>query len=44
MIGNERKIACKGWYNNIKLSMGDFKIQSNMYVLLLDGCDMVLGI
>lgn len=44
MIGNGGKIACKGWCHNIKLSMGDYKLQSDMYALPLSSCDVVLGI
>lgn len=44
MIGNGGKITCKGWYCNIKLSMGDYKMKKDMYVIPLGGCDMVLGI
>lgn len=44
MISNGGKIACKGWCQNIKLSMGDYEMQSDMYVLPLGGCNIVLGI
>jgi len=44
MIGNEGRISCKGSCCNIKLSMDDYKMQSNMYILPFEGCDIVFGI
>lgn len=44
MIGNGGKIACKLQCRNIKLNMGDYKMQDDMYVIPLGWCDMVLGI
>lgn len=44
MSQNGGKIACKGKYHNIKLSIGDYKMQSNMYFHPLAGCDIILGV
>lgn len=44
MIGNMGKIACKGWYHNIKLSMDAYKMKIDMNVLPLGGYDIVLSI
>lgn len=44
MVGNGKKIACKGTCQNVKLSMGQYTLKSDMYILPLEGCDIVLGI
>lgn len=44
MIKNGGKIASKGWYHNVRLSMSDYKMQSDIYVLPLDGCDVILSV
>lgn len=44
MVGNGGKIACKGTCQNVKLSMGQYTLKSDMYVLPLGGCDIVLEI
>jgi len=37
------KITYKGNYQNVKLTQENYELQSDMYVLPLEGCDMVLG-
>jgi len=44
LVGNGGKIACKGTCRNVKLSMGQYILKSDMYVLPLGGCDIILGI
>lgn len=43
MIGNGGKVACKGKYHNINLTMGYYQLESGMYTLPLGGCDVILG-
>lgn len=43
MIGNGRKIACKGTCCNIKINMGNYILKSDMYALPLGRYDIILG-
>ena len=43
MITNGGTLACKGKCLNVRISMGDYKLHSDMFSLPLGGCDVVLG-
>ena len=43
MITNEGTLPCKGKWRNVGISIGDYKLCSNMFSFPLGGCDVVLG-
>ena len=43
MIANGGTLPCKGKCRNVRISMGDYNLHSDMFSLPLGGCDVVLG-
>lgn len=43
MIANGGTLPCKGKCRNVRLSIGDYNMRSDMFALPLGGCDVVLG-
>ena len=43
MVANGGTLPCKGKCHNVRISMGDYKLRSDMFSLTLGGCDVVLG-
>jgi len=44
MIVNGGSITCGDTCHNIKLSMGDYQFSTTIYVILMGGVDIVLGL
>ena len=43
MISNGGALPCKGKCCNVRISIGDYNLRSDMFSLPLGGCDVVLG-
>ena len=44
MIENGDMINCGGWYENVKLQMGDYHLKTHKFAIDMGGCDVVLGV
>jgi hypothetical protein len=44
MIANGGSMKCGGRYENVHLQIGDYHLKSNMFVVDMGGCDIVLGV
>lgn len=42
IIGNRGKLACKRKHYNVKLNIEDYQMKSDMYVLILGWCNVIL--
>ena len=36
-------MKCEGYYENIKLQMGDYHLKTHMFTIEMGGCDIILG-
>ena len=43
MVANGSTLPCKGKCRNVCISIGDYTLRSNMFVMPLGGCDVILG-
>ena len=43
MVANGSTLPCKGKCHNVCISIGYYKFCSNMFVMPLGGCDLILG-
>ena len=43
MVANGGTLPCKGKCRNVCISIGDYKLRSDMFSFPLGGCDVVLG-
>ena len=43
MVANGSTLPCKGKCYNVCISIGDYKLCSNMFSMPLGGCDVILG-
>ena len=43
MVANGSTLPCKGKCRNVCISIGDYNLRSNMFVMPLGGCDVILG-
>ena len=44
LITNGGMIRCGGFYENVKLQMGDYHLKTHMFPISMGGCDIVLGV
>jgi 3-dehydroquinate synthetase len=43
MIANGGMMKCGGKCEKVKLQLGEYQLKSNMFVIEMGGCDVVLG-
>ena len=44
LITNGGTMKCGGYYENVKLQMGDYHLKIHMFSIFIGGCDIVLGV
>ena len=43
MIANGGMIKCGGCHGNVKLQIGEYRLETCMFIVEMGGCDVVFG-